>query len=140
MAILPEDFLTQAELDEWYKLRNRLAKIKSEEALLRGKVFRCMFPNPVEGTNHVALSEGFELKAVYPIARKVQEDLLSARVGELRAAGIKLDDVVVYKPEVAITEYRKLTDDQMKLFDSILEIKPGSPQLSIVQLKKPRKA
>ena len=105
--------------------------------LLRTKIFKGLFPNPVEGTNSVPLgTEGWQIKAKYPINRKPDVALLTARAQELREAGIPLDSVIRAVPELATGEYRKLTDEQRHLLDQVMEIKPGSPALEIVLPKR----
>ena len=135
IEIEPEE-VKQEEINHWFTIDAELAKLKSEEAILRNKIFKYFFRNPVEGTNKVPLDKGWVLKATLPINRKVQIELLTAMDLELRAAGIPMDDLVVRKPELSVTSYRKLTDEQVKLFDRILEIKPGSPQMEIVLPKR----
>lgn len=46
-----------------------------------------------------------------------------------------MDDVIRWKPELAVTVYRNLTADQIHLVDQCLEIKPGSPSLDLVAPK-----
>jgi hypothetical protein len=55
MTPIPENTVTQADMDEWYALQKQLAAVKSAEMLLRMKIFKHYFPAPVEGTNQVPL-------------------------------------------------------------------------------------
>lgn len=139
MSIIPENKLTQEDFNEWARVTAELGKLKAAEILLRTKIFKAMFPNPKEGTNQVDLTGGYVLKAKYSISRKIVEDLLAAHTKSLKEAGLKLADLIVIKRELSITEYRKLTEEQLKLFDQILEIKPGTPALEI-ELPKRAKA
>jgi hypothetical protein len=116
----------------WYELQKQLEIVKTQEMALRKKIFAAHYPNPVEGTNTVPLTDGWVLKANYPITRKVDKALLSNHVARLRTLGIAMDDLIDYKPELVLPFYRRLTDEQMKAFDEILIIKPGSPALEIV--------
>ena len=137
MTAIPENAVTQADLDAWNQMQVQLGALKSAEMLLRIKIFKGLFPNPVEGTNSVPLgTEGWVIKAKYPITRKPDVALLTAKAAELREAGIVLEDVIRTIPELAAGEYRKLTDDQRHLLDQVLEIKPGSPSLEIVLPKR----
>lgn len=132
MSGIPSNALTQVEFNEWAATVQQLGKLKGKEILLRMKVFGANFPAPTEGTQSVPLSEGFILQCKYPIGRKVLPDMLAAKTKELKEAGIKLGDLIVNKPELALRDYCKLTGAHLKLFDQILEIKPGTPQLAIV--------
>ena len=137
MTKIPENAVTQADLDAWSEMAQKLAALKSAEMLLRVKIFKGLFPNPVEGTNSVPLgTEGWQIKAKYPINRKPDVALLTARAQELREAGIPLDSVIRAVPELSTTEYRKLTDEQRHLLDQVMEIKPGSPSIEIVLPKR----
>ena len=140
MTQIPENTVTQADMDEWYALQKQLAAVKAAEMLLRMKIFKFYFPNPEEGANQVHLgTEGWVIKAKYPITRKPDVALLTAKAAELRAAGVPVDSLIKSVPELVTTEYRKLTEEQTKLFDQILDIKPGSPALEVVLPKRAQK-
>lgn len=137
MTQIPANAVTQEDLNAWSEMQKQLGALKSAEMLLRTKIFKGLFPNPVEGTNSVPLgTEGWQIKAKYPINRKPDVALLTARAQELREAGIPLDSVIRAVPELATGEYRKLTDEQRYLLDQVMEIKPGSPALEIVLPKR----
>lgn len=136
MSEIPANTLTQDDFNQWAAVNKQIGVLKATEMLLRMKIFRTMFPTPIEGTNSVNLTEGWVLKAKYPITRKVLEDVLVARTKEFKEAGLKLNDLIVRKPELAVAEYRKLTAEELKLFDQALEIKPGTPALEIVLPKR----
>ena len=137
MAKIPENSVTQEDLNEWAAMSKQLGELKSKEMLLRMKIFKGLFIDPVEGTNSVPLgTEGWVIKAKYPINRKIDVALLTARAAELREAGIPVDSVVRTVPELAVAEYRKLSEDMQKLFDSVMEVKPGAPALEIVLPKR----
>lgn len=137
MIQIPPNAVTQTDLNEWDALQKQLSALKSAEMLLRMKIFKGLFVNPVEGTNTLPLGdEGWVIKAKYPINRKPDVALLTARAAELRAAGIPLDTVIRTIPELATGEYRKLTEEQRNLLDQVMEVKPGSPALEIVLPKR----
>jgi hypothetical protein len=136
MAKIPAVVITQEDLNMWDELNKQIGKLKAAEMLLRMKIFHTLFPTPVEGTNSLPLTEGWVIKAKYPISRKVLADVALTAAAHLREAGIRFDELVIYKPELAVGEYRKLTAEQCVLFDQILEVKPGSPQLEIVLPKR----
>lgn len=148
MAELTPPTVTAADLARWYQLQKDLARIKSEEALLRSLVFKAFFPVPAEGTNSVPLNDGTGavIKAQHVINRAVDvgsfDALRAAQTAAIEAEKtdgvianapkLPFDKLVKWKPEVAITEYRKLTAEEQLYFDQCLVIKPGSPQLEIV--------
>lgn len=157
MAEIPKDEVTLNDLYAWYESKKKLAALKASEHLIRMRVFKHFFKSPKEGTNTVELEGGYELKAVQPIDRKIEEKELKAlaalkvidcldqlkalnvRIEELdpqaflvNAVGINLTKLVVWKPELSISEYRKLTDVQAAIFDRVLIVKDGSPQMDVV--------
>lgn len=134
--VVPFVPVTQTELNIWYELTKKLEEVKNQELALRVRVFKTYFKDPVEGTNTVPLSAGWVLKGTHKLTRKVDEAMLATRLPELRAAGLRMDDLVRYKAELGTAEFRKLTEEQHKLFDTVLEIKVGTPSVEIVLPKR----
>lgn len=145
MAELEEaQAVTPAELSKWYLLKKQLAEVKTAESLMRSRIAKFFFPAPDEGTNKHPLKDGTgaELKMVHTIDRKVDEGELEALKAALAEAaedeknnlhGLELpfDELIVWKPELKIGAYRKLTEAQQAVFDRVLVVKPGMPQLDI---------
>lgn len=139
-----ETSVTPAELSKWYLLKKQLAEVKTAESLMRSRIAKFFFPTPDEGTNTHPLKDGTgaNLKMVHTIDRKVDEGELEALREALAKAednrednlhGLEFDfsKLIVWKPELKIAEYRKLTDAQREVFDRVLVVKPGMPQLDI---------
>lgn len=126
----------QIDLSTWYTLTEKLDKVKTDEMVLRLKIFKRCFPNPVEGTNSFNLADGYVLKAKHNINRKVDEPVLTVMTEKLQEREIVVDDLFKRNPTLVIDEYRKLTEEQLKIVDQCLEIKPGAPQMEIVQPKR----
>lgn len=131
--------VTAADLETWYRLQQELGKLKTQEALLRRRIFDAYFPTPAEGVNKVELNDGTgaELKGTHKIQRDVDQGAYDAYRTDQKKEGSNLvqlpmiDDLVKWKPEVVLSEYRKLTDEERMAFDQCLIIKPGSPSLEI---------
>ena len=138
MVQIPENTVTQADLERWYTVQKQLSKLKGEEQLLRQKIFAGMFPDPKEGTNSVDLADGFVIKGKRVINRTVDDAAYKASIEELAKAGIPTDEIIRYKPELAVSAYRKLTEEQTHLMDTVLIIKDGMPGLEIVKPKRAR--
>lgn len=132
MAAIPEDVVTQADLEQWYNLKQELAKIRASEMLLRKRIFSHYFRTPVEGTNTAELEHGYELKGKYPIDRDIDEAAFNVNRERFAAAGLKPDSLVRWKPELVLRKYRELTAEEQQLFDECLTVKPGSPSLDIM--------
>lgn len=131
--------VTPADLVEWYKMKKQLAALKVAENLLRNRIFKFFFKTPTEGTNSHPLKDGTGavLKAVHGIARKIDESELEALRDAMATEGSNLPEfgltkLIKWKPELSISEYRKLSDEDKQIFDRVLIVKPESPQVDIV--------
>lgn len=137
-TLLPVAQTTQEDLFRWYKLKADLAQIKDAEMELRKRIFADKFPDPKEGTNRLSLppiegrEDKYDLMVVHSIDRTLDMALFNLNLDRMREAGIAPDVMVKYKPELVIGEYRKLTDAQKFIFDQVLIIKNGAPQMDIV--------
>lgn len=151
MTNIPDNTVTQEDLEAWFVMKKKLSDLKAAEGLLRAKIFNHYFPDPVEGTNSVPLADDYVLKGVHSITRKLDIGVLQALSTsetdinhELETPfeqhGINVDKLVEYKPSLVMKEYRTLTAEQAVFFDQCLDVKPGSPTLSIVLPKKAAKA
>lgn len=147
MVELQPDVVTQADLIEWYKLKEELGKLKAKEGLLRSRIFKFYFPAPVEGMNKVPTNDGTggEIKGTHKINRTVDPASLDGLKDELAQEGyngplLKLDELIKYTPELVLSAYRTLTEEERLFFDRALIIKDGSPELKIEVPKKGAKA
>lgn len=132
MTAIPPNTVGQKDLEEWYKATAELAIAKAKEGMLRLRCFKGYFPTPVEGTNTAPLADGYELKGIHKINRSVEPGSLIVLADKFAEAKIAVGDLIEYKPDLKIKEYRTLTDDQRNLFDQALIIKDGTPDLKIV--------
>lgn len=127
---------TQKDIERWYVVAEQLAKAKEEEMTLRKKIAKTYFPDPVEGVNDVPMSDGWVMKMTYKIDRKIISEKFALLQDEFKTAKLPLKDLVRFKPDLAVGEYKKLTEEQRKLFDKAMEIKPGAPTLEITKPKR----
>lgn len=132
--------VTADDLAEWYKMKQKLNKLKGTEAMLRRRIADFFFPNPAEGSkeNKHSLDDctGAVLQLDHTINRNVDQAELEALREAMFEDGsnlpqLKLDELVRWKPELNKSAYNKLTDDERKVFDRCLIVKPGMPQLDI---------
>jgi hypothetical protein len=121
-----------AKLEKWFLLRDQLKELREAENKLRMEIFNSAFPEPIEGTNKLELSDGYILKATYPITRKIDVAVLDSIKEQLVNNHIKVDKLVKWEPELMIRGYRTLDEEELALFDQCLIIKEGSPQMEIV--------
>ena len=139
MTQVPENEVTQADINKWYELQAQLKSIKASEMLLRTKIYKGLFKDPKEGTNTIPLAEGWVMKAERVIRRDIDVAALTINSANpelgpsrLELAGINVASLVKWKPELVLKNYRELTDEQKLIFNDCLVIKDGSPALEIV--------
>ncbi len=153
---VPPNQLCVEDLADWHAKKDALARAQQAEMTLRLRVVKWFFPDPEEGANNAQMPDGTKINLTHPISRKVDEASLAtfkkltvresvqllAAIGMdptvmdpdmpvFDAMGIAPDVLLEYKPSLKTTEYRTLTAEQLAIFDRVLEIKPGSPQLKI---------
>jgi hypothetical protein len=143
MSTIPQPTVTADDLALWFKTTQELAKLRAAEMLMRQRIFKAYFPTPKEGTNTAVLPDTFQLKGVHVINRKIVEESMQAlcyrpQISEgvfgpskLEQAGVSPQQIIKWKPELAIAVYRELTEEQQHLVDQMLLIDAGSPQLKI---------
>lgn len=119
-------------VDRWLELKESIKKLQAEERALREGIFNGTFPDPEEGTNKVELPDGRILKGTYNIRRKLT-DIDDFK--KLQLSDELNDQLIRVKHDLVLGAYRRLDSDTRKKVDSVLEIKPGLPTLSVEDAK-----
>ena len=136
---IPQELLTK--LNTWYEMTQRIAELKpliEAENALRKELVQDLFPDTVEGTASPALPDGYTAKGTKKLDRKIDESALPAVQAKFREMGLNPDPIVTFKPSLATTVYKSLTEEQKAVFDEALIIKPSTPTLEIVAPKHPK--
>lgn len=133
MAMNSKKYLDK--LKDWTEASEQLAIWKAKEISLRNELFEEGFKDPEEGVNDLELPGGWVLKATHKINRTLDEASLPAALEKLAAHGGKPDLVVKWKPDLSVSEYRKLTEAQAQILEEAMTIKPGTPSLKLVPPK-----
>lgn len=146
MHISPEYLATlnkQQLLELWHAKTQEAEKAKqvlAEEQMIRAACAREFFgEHPNEGTNSFELSDGYVLKATVQYTRTVDKAAflnVSDRLREL--LGPKVDELVRWKPDLAVGEFRKLEGEAAALMNSVTTTKSGLPGMEIVLPKRNR--
>ncbi len=136
MTFIPSDPVSVSDnfIYEWNLIKSELNALRNKEAAMRRRIFDAFFTEE-EGVTYYELGHGYKLKAEQNFDRKIDETALKANSLLFLQSGINLERIVRYKAEIAIGEYRKLSEENKKLFDTVLTTKPGLPQLSIIKPK-----
>lgn len=140
MVQLPEMNLTEEQkyelLYNWYSKKEELAKVQAQERALRQSVVSVFFPDGVnENTNKIKLDTGDDLVVTQPYTRKVDKAIFSQILPDLIEAGVDVNEVTETKVELRVAAYRKLTAEQLAIFDECVTTTPGSPQVKIAVKK-----
>ena len=140
MVQLPKMNLTEEQkyelLYNWYSKKEELAKVQAQERALRQSVVNVFFPDGLnENTNKIKLDTGDDLVVTQPYTRKVDKAIFSQILPDLIEAGVDVNEVTETKVELRVAAYRKLTAEQLAIFDECVTTTPGSPQVKIAVKK-----
>lgn len=134
-----------AKILAWQDSVKALAAAKEAEAALRKEVLsECYGFNPEalrEGTENVELGNGYKLKAVFKISYSLNnaEDGVDKALSKLEKAGPEgqfiAERLVRWKPELSVSEYKKLDAKYKKVIDEVLVTKEATPSLELVAPK-----
>lgn len=126
----------------WNKAVKALARAKEAESEARAELVKAAFPNGLdEGTNTFDLAGKWKLKVSGVVSRSVDEASLPSILERVREKfeGLDLKDLIKWKPELKVGDYKKLDAKVKKLFDNALVIKgtgDTTPQVKIEESKR----
>lgn len=125
--------INEKKLARWASVAVQLGKLKTEEASLRKELFDEGFPEPAVGTNYIDLANDYRLKGIHKLSYKVDEQALSATLEQLPEHVAAM--LIKYKPDLVLSAYKALSDEDKCTMGEALTIKPGMPTLEIVAPK-----
>ena len=118
---------------EWRAAKIKLEEAKEAELHYRLLLGQATFAEPKEGSNVHFFGDNkkaAKLTLKQPINRKVDEAAIAHCLTSLRETiGAGADAVIRWKPELAITNYKALTDAQQLILAPAVTATPGTPQL-----------
>ncbi|AUR88751.1 hypothetical protein NVP2117O_73 [Vibrio phage 2.117.O._10N.261.45.E9] len=121
---------------EWQQAAEELKTLRPLEMKLRKQVVEESFAQYKTGTNYADLGNDWRLKFVYKEEPKVDEAAVPAMLEELDKVNPALRDTLFkYKPTLVNSVYKKLTDDERKIVDEVITLRPASPTLEVVPPK-----
>ena len=134
-----------AKILAWEQAFKALAAAKDAEAALRKEVLAEAFafdPEALrEGTENFELGNGYKLKAVFKISRNLNNeneavDKVLSKIEKTGPEGAFIAErLVKWKPELSVSEYKKLPEKFKKLFDEVVTSKEAMPSLELVAPK-----
>jgi len=131
-------------LQEWLDTKKLLdvakdAEMKAREAVVAAFPFDA---SKEEGTQNIDLANGWKLKVVKKLNYKLDntEDATDKALDKLEKMGPEgmfiAERLVKWKPELSVSEYRKLSASFKAVIDTVLTTSPGAPTLELVEPKK----
>ena len=134
-----------AKILAWEAAVKALAAAKDAEAALRKEVLAEAFafdPEALrEGPENFELGNGYKLKAVFKISRNLNNeneavDKVLSKIEKTGPEGAFIAErLVKWKPELSVSEYKKLPEKFKKLFDEVVTSKEAMPSLELVAPK-----
>ena len=134
-----------AKIIAWEAAVKELAAAKDAEAALRKEVLAEAFafdPEALrEGTENFELGNGYKLKAVFKISRNLNNeneavDKVLSKIEKTGPEGAFIAErLVKWKPELSVSEYKKLPEKFKKLFDEVVTSKEAMPSLELAAPK-----
>lgn len=130
---------------QWEEAAKNLATAKEVEASLRAEVLKTafVFSNDElrEGTENVELGQGYKLKAVFKTSRNFAggQEAVEKALQKIEKTGAEgefiAERLVKWKPDLSVSEYKKLPEKFKRIIDEVLTAKPATPSLELVAPK-----
>src|SRR5690606_30868800 len=124
------------------ELTAKMAADKAREIELRNKLITKVFKTGIVpvGTTNVVLPEGWVLKLQGKENIRVDEalvgqtrQLIEEKVNSGEITGFTFDEVIKYKPDLSLTGFNSLTDEQQHLVRNCLISRPGQAAIEITK-------
>ncbi len=124
----------------WSKLDAQLKALRTAESEARGELVAACFPDGVaHGVNLAELGKGYTLKAFVRPNPKIDAALLKSALEQLEKLGpvgkLLAGRLVKWKPELSLSEYKKLEAPHAELFAQAIVIDKATPALELVEPK-----
>ena len=129
-------------VSNWHAMKVQLDHVKKIEAELRQSVISARFGDAEKGTHRHNLDNDNDLKVEVKLSYSLDkdnekvEDMLDVLAKSGNEGSFVADRIVKWKPELAVSEYNKLSEQHRNIVDTVLTIKPAAPSLDIVPKSK----
>lgn len=130
-----EDMSRDEQILAWQEAKKQLDALKESEMAMRKHIVASQFDADKIGAQNVELGKGWKLKAVTKVRYNVDRDTDKVDNVLDQLEDWQADRLVKWKPELSVSEYKKLDDEDRAKVDAIVTIVPSSPELSLVPPK-----
>jgi hypothetical protein len=130
--------INEQTLTAWEEAKSKLDHYKALELELRTELIKQGFGEEVgrEGTQTVELTEG-KVKAVFKVSRTLTEgkelDNAIKQIQKTEHGELIAKRLIKWKPELVVSEYRKLTKQQLVIINKVLTVKDSTPSLTFCE-------
>jgi hypothetical protein len=131
----------KARINDWQYAQQKARQWRETEMSLRAEVMGFAWPAyqnaPTAGTVYADIAAGYKLKYEQSFSYNLK-DTPTAFVEEIlnkHFEPVAADLLVRWKPELSVSNYKKLTADEQRLFTPVLTIKPDAPKLELIAPK-----
>lgn len=133
-----------ATLQAWHDVKQRLNSVKTDEMTKRlDAIAQLPFAGKEEGSQTLKLAGGWSLKLTrtmdYAIERKNNNAVMAA-LNALYAVEPDKANLLIerWEPVMSVKVYKSLSEEGKKAIAEIVTIKPGAPQLELVEPAPPK--
>lgn len=128
--------LTEAQIamiSEWTTAKAQAAIYSNLERTLRDQITATLFDEAIKtGTEYLPLANGYRLQCVKTETYNVKGDEEVIRTILEKLPPTVANMVVKWKPTLSKPTFDSLSDEERALFNDVMEIKPGAPQVKMV--------
>lgn len=139
--------MNQDKLLAWDNAKKALEAAKATESALRQEVLKDFYSfggesDLREGTENLELGNGYRLKAVFKLSRKLENKngetskALFAIAENFEGGKLYTERLVKWSPDLSVSEYEKLPAEIRAVIDECVTSKAATPSLEIVEPKK----
>ncbi len=121
-------------------IKEQIRELQAQEKELRTQILKDSFNfegDDREGTENIELGNGYKLKGVFKLTRKLDKketpEVLNAMRSMSPEGAFIADRIVTWEPKLNKKEYDSLNPQFKGMVDSVLTTTAGLPSLSIVE-------
>jgi len=126
-------------LASWKEANAQLKHFRTLEGELRKQVIDAFSEQTSEmasGVENVDIGWGHTLKVTHKLEYKLDDTKLDKALEQIEKTveygELLAERLVKFKPELSVSEYKKLPGDAKKIIDTVLTIKPAAKSVEIV--------
>lgn len=131
----------KSKINDWQYAQGMARNWRETEMKLRAEVMAFAWPAyqnaPIATTTYTDIDNGYKLKYEQTFTYALK-DTTFIKVREIVANNfepVAAELLVRWKPELSVSNYKKLTDTKQRLFAPVLTIKPDAPKLELISPK-----